>query len=394
MLDRPIPVEAPQEATAPPSPPPSSPPPSSPRRRWLWPVLWVVVLAAGGVGAVMWRQANPPPPPPARTTAVPALTVAAGPVVTRRLAGTVVGDGSIVAWQELVIGTEVGGLRIVEAPLDEGMPVRAGALLARLDDSVLAAQASQAQAAIGEAEAFLDFARQEEARSETLVRSQTGSRQVLEQRQSATRQAEARLVSARARLAEVETRMAQTRILAPTDGLVSRVSVRIGAVPGQGQELFRILRDNRLELEARVPELELADVRAGQRATVRHGAREIAAEVRLVAPVVAAETRLGLVRIALPSDSGLRPGMFARAEIHGTAREAVMVPASAIVFREGAPQAFVLPEGADRVAMRRLVTGARQDGMVEITEGLAPGERVITAGAGFLVNGDLVRVAP
>ncbi|WP_431302577.1 efflux RND transporter periplasmic adaptor subunit [Sediminicoccus sp. BL-A-41-H5] len=384
MLDRPIPIEAPQEATAPPSP----------RRRWLWPVLWVVVLAAGGVAAVMWRQANPPPPPPARSVAVPALTVAAGPVVTRRLAGTVVGDGSIVAWQELVIGTEVGGLRIVEAPLDEGMPVRAGELLARLDDSVLAAQASQAQAAIGEAEAFLDFARQEEARSETLVRSQTGSRQVLEQRQSATRQAEARLVSARARLAEVETRMAQTRILAPTDGLVSRVSVRIGAVPGQGQELFRILRDNRLELEARVPELELADVRAGQRATVRHGGREIAAEVRLVAPVVAAETRLGLVRIALPSDSGLRPGMFARAEIQGTSREALMVPASAIVFREGAPQAFVLPEGAERVTMRRLVTGARQDGLVEITEGLRPGERVVTAGAGFLVNGDLVRVAP
>ncbi|MBS7788359.1 efflux RND transporter periplasmic adaptor subunit [Roseococcus sp. SDR] len=389
MLDRPIPIEAPQEATAPPSPPPPA------RRRWLWPVLWVLGLAGAGVAAVMWRQANPPPPPAAATpAAVPALTISLGPVVTRRLAGTVVGDGSIVAWQELVIGTEVGGLRIVEAPLDEGMPVRAGELLARLDDSVLSAQAAQAQAAIGEAEAFLEFARQEEARSETLVRSQTGSRQVLEQRQSATRQAEARLVSARARLAEVQTRLAQTRILAPTDGLVSRVAVRIGAVPGQGQELFRILRDSRLELEARVPELELADVRAGQPATVRHGNREIAAEVRLVAPVVAAETRLGLVRIALPADSGLRPGMFARAEIHGAAREAVMVPASAIVFRDGAPQAFILPEGGTRVQMRRLVTGVRQDGMVEITEGLQPGERVVTAGAGFLVNGDLVRVAP
>jgi RND family efflux transporter MFP subunit len=385
MLDRPIPIEAPQEATAPPSP----------RRRWLWPILWVLALVASGATAILWRQANPPAPPPAATSAaVPALTVAVGPVVTRRLAGTVIGDGSVVAWQELVIGTEVGGLRIVEAPLDEGMMVRAGELLARLDDSVLAAQASQAQATIGEAEAFLEFARQEEARSETLVRSQTGSRQVLEQRQSATRQAEARLVSARARLAEVETRMAQTRILAPTDGLVSRVSVRIGAVPGQGQELFRILRDNRLELEARVPELELAEVRPGQSATVRHGSREIRAEVRLVAPVVASETRLGLVRVALPPDSGLRPGMFARAEIHGSSREAVMVPASAVVFREGAPQAFVLPEGADRVAMRRLVTGVRQDGLVEITEGLRPGERVVTAGAGFLVNGDLVRVAP
>ncbi len=384
MLDRPIPIEAPQEATA-------SPPP---RRRWVWPVLWVLVLAGAGTAAWMWRQANPPAPPPATNTAVPALTVAVGPVVTRRMASSVVGDGSIVAWQELVIGAEVGGLRIVEAPLDEGMPVRAGELLARLDDSVIAAQTAQAVAAVGEAEAFLDFARQEETRSETLVRSQTGSRQLLEQRQSAVRQAEARLVSVRARRDEAEARLAQTRILAPTDGVVSRVSVRIGAVTALGQEMFRVIRDNRLELEARVPELELADVRPGQAALVRHGAQQIAAEVRLVSPVVAAETRLGLVRIALPPDSGLRPGMFARAEIQGPAREVLMVPASAIVFREGAPQAFILPEGEERVAMRRLATGARQDGMVEVTEGLQPGERVVTAGAGFLVNGDLVRVAP
>lgn len=384
ILDRPIPIEAPHEATA------SAPP----RRRWLWPVLWLLTLAGAGYAAVTWRAAHPPVSPPAATAAVPALTVAVGPVVARRMGASVVGDGSVVAWQELVIGAEIGGLRIVEAPLDEGMAVRAGQLLARLDDSVVAAQAAQADAAVGEAEAFLDFARQEEARSETLVRSQTGSRQVLEQRQSATRQAEARLLSVRARRDEAAARLAQTRIVAPTDGTVSRVSVRIGAVTALGQEMFRVIRDSRLELEARVPELELADVRSGQAATVRHGNREISAEVRLVAPVVAAETRLGLVRIALPADSGLRPGMFARAEIRGAAREVVVAPASALVFRDGAPQAFVLSEGSERVEMRRLVAGARQDGMVEITEGLRPGERVVTAGAGFLVNGDLVRVMP
>ena len=382
MLDRPVATEAPQTPAAP------------ARRRWLGPVLLLLVLAGGGFAALQWRAAQPLPPPPAAAAPVPALTVTLGPVTTRRMGTVVVGDGSITPWQELVIGTEVGGLRIVEAPLDEGMTVRAGELLARLDDSVLAAQAAQAQAAIGEAEAFLDFARQEEARSEALVRTQTGSRQLLEQRQSATRQAEARLVSARARLAEVQSRLAQTRILAPSDGLVSRVSVRIGAVPAQGQELFRLIRDHRLELEARVPELELADLRAGQPALIRHGNREVRAELRLVAPIVTPETRLGTVRIALPPDSGLKPGMFARAEIEGPAREAVMVPASALVFRDGAPQAFVLPEGRDRVEMRRLIAGARQDGMVEITEGLRPGERVVTAGAGFLVNGDLVRLAP
>ncbi|MEI6158507.1 MAG: efflux RND transporter periplasmic adaptor subunit [Roseococcus sp.] len=383
MLDRPIPVEAPQEASA-----------AAPsRRRWLWPVLLLLAVAGAGYGAMKWRATHPPAPPVAAAP-VPALTVSAAPTTSHRMASSVIGDGSVVAWQELVIGAEVGGLRIVEAPLDEGMPVVAGQLLARLDDSVLNAQAAQAEAAINEAQAFLELARTEQLRSEDLVRTQSGSRQILEQRQSATRQAEARLISARARRDEVVTRVAQTRILAPTDGIVSRVSVRIGAVTALGQEMFRVIRDGRLELEARVPELELAGVRPGQSVTIRHGGRNIAAEVRLIAPVVAAETRLGLVRIALPADSGLLPGMFARAEIQGPSREVVVVPASAVVFRDGAPQAFVLPEGSERVVMRRLVAGARQEGMVEITEGLVAGERVVTAGAGFLVNGDLVRVAP
>jgi len=381
MLDRPVAAEAPQ-TPAPPA-----------RRRWLGPVLLVLALAGGGYGAMKWRAATPPPAPVVAAP-VPALTVSLGPVVSRRMGTTVVGDGSVIAWQELLIGAEVGGLRIVEAPLDEGMAVQAGQLLARLDDSVLAAQAAQAEAAINEAVAFLELARSEQARSEDLVRTQSASRQILDQRQSATRQAEARLISLRARRDEAVARLAQTRILAPSDGIVSRVSVRIGAVTALGQEMFRVIRDGRLELEARVPELELAGVAPGQRAVIRHGGREIIGEVRLIAPVVTAETRLGLVRIALPADSGLRPGMFARAEIQGPMREVVVAPASALVFREGAPQAFVLPAGSERVEMRRLVAGARQDGMVEITEGLRPGERVVTAGAGFLVNGDLVRVAP
>lgn len=381
MLDRPAVATAPRTEAMP------------TRRRWLTPLLVLLALAGAGYGAVEWRAASPPPPA-AVSAPAPALTVTVTATTTRRLASIVVGDGSVIAWQELVIGAEVGGLRIIEAPLDEGMAVQAGQLLARLDGSVLAAQAAQAEAAINEAMAFLELARSEQARAEELVRTQSGSRQLADQRQSATRQAEARLIVLRARRDEAAARLAQTQILAPSDGIVARVSVRLGAVTSPGQEMFRLIRDGRLELEARVPELELAGVQPGQRATIRHGGREIAGEVRLVAPVVTPETRLGLVRIALPADSALRPGMFARAEIAGPAREVVVVPASAVVFRDGAPQAFVLPEDSERVAMRRLVAGARFEGMVEIIEGLSTGDRVVTAGAGFLARGDLVRVAP
>ncbi len=367
--------------------------PAPPRRRWPF-VLGAALMLAGG--GYFWQQrANTPPvTPPVAAAPAPALTVTVAPATSRSIAAMVAGDGSVVAWQELLISTEIGGLRIIRAPIEEGDTVRAGQLLAALDDSVLAAQLAQADAAINESVAFIEFARTEQARAEELVRSNTGSRQVVEQRQSATRQAEARLLSARARRDEVAARLAQTQILAPTDGIVSRVAVRIGAVTAVGQEMFRIIRDGRLELEARVPELELAALRAGQPVVVSHGGREIAAELRIVAPVVAAETRLGIARVALPAGSGLRPGMFARAEITGAPREVIMVPASAVVFREGAPQAFVLPEGESRVAMRRLVAGARQEGMVEIRDGLRAGDRVVTAGAGFLADGDMVRISP
>jgi len=85
--------------------------------------------------------------------------------------------------------------------------------------------------------------------------------------------------------------------------------------------------------------------------------------------------------------------MFARAEIMGPARPAVLVPAGAVVFRDGAPAVFTLAPGTDRVRLRRLTLGTRADGMVEVLDGLSAGERVVTSGAGFLADGDLVRAA-
>jgi RND family efflux transporter MFP subunit len=225
-----------------------------------------------------------------------------------------------------------------------------------------------------------------------LSSSGSASRQVVDQRQSAARQAEARLASARAALAEAEARLAQATLRAPFAGTVLRRTVLPGAVPGVGTELLRLLREGRLELDARVPELDLAAIAPGQSVRVTHGGREIAASVRAIAPGVTAESRLGTVHVALPPDAGLRPGMFARAEIRGTPADAMTVPQEAVVFRDGAAAAFVVQDG--RARLRRLETGTRRDGMVEVRAGLAPGETVVRAGAGFLADGDRVRVVP
>jgi RND family efflux transporter MFP subunit len=302
----------------------------------------------------------------------------------------VAGDGSVVAWQELVLGAETSGLRVMELAVEEGDTVRAGQVLLRLDDAVPAAQLAQAEAAVAEAEAALAMARLDLGRATELSRTQNTPRQVLDQRQSATRQAEARLASARAARDEARARLAQTQLRAPTDGIVLKRTALPGAVLGVGQEMLRLLRDGRLELDARVPELDLATIAPGQPVRVLHGSREIAATVRAIAPGVTPESRLGTVHIALPADAGLLPGMFARAEIQGEAASRIAIPQESVVFRDGAPSAFILKGG--QVALRRLTTGARLNGMVEVLEGLAPGDQVVTAGAGFLADGDHVRV--
>lgn len=363
---------------------------ASRRRLGLW------LLAGGAALAVAIElgtlgQRHPAGPAVTLVEPPPALTVLTAPVTRRVLTRAVVGDGSVVAWQDLAISIEVAGLRTAEVAVEEGDAVRQGQLLVRLDDAVPAAQLAAAEAALAEAVAFRDIAASDLRRSTELARSESVARQTLDQRQSAARQAEARLLAARARRDEAAARLAQTRVVAPFDGTISRRSVLPGGVVQPGQELVRLIRDNRLELDAHVPELDLAAVRPGQPVEVRHGETVIAATVRALAPMVATDTRLGVVHIALPADSGLKPGMFASARISPPGRDALTVPQEAVVFRDGRPAVFVLPDGSDRVALRRITTGMRQAGQAEVTEGVAEGEVVVVTGAGFLAPGDRVR---
>lgn len=379
------------------APPPGTTGVGRAQRRFGWGRITVAALVlAGGLAAFLaFQPASRPMQVPAATAGIapPALTVALAPVLVQSLPRPIFGDGSVVAWQELVVGIETGGLRILEVPVEEGDRVRRGQLIARLDDALPAAQAAQAEAAMREAEAALAIAQSDLRRSTELARSESVAKQILEQRQSAALQAEARLLAARARRDEAAARLTQTRILAPTDGTVARRSILPGAVTIPGQEAIRLIRDSRLELDARVPELELARIRPGQPVRVRHGTREIMAEVRILAPVVGSDTRLGIVHVALPAESGLRPGMFAQAEILPAEEAGLIVPQEAVVLREGKPFAFVLPPGADRVVLRALATGTRRAGAVEVTGGLAEGERVVVTGAGFLSDGDHIRLA-
>jgi RND family efflux transporter MFP subunit len=370
--------------------------PAHPRRRGR---ILAAALAALAIGAgVVLREdiaallphRGPTPPAAAIVEPPPALTVAVADAALRPLARSILGDGSVVAWQELVIGAEAGGLRVAEVLVEEGDTVRRGQELVRFDESLLRATLGQAEAGVAEVESALRIARQELARAIELVRTASAPRQTVEQREATAAQAEARLASAVARREEVAVRLAQARVVAPTDGVVSKRTALPGNVTAVGQEMLRLIRDGRVELDARVPELDLAALAPGQPVRVTHGERVVMAELRAIAPTVSAETRLGIVHVALPPDAGLRPGMFARAEIQAGTAPALVVPQAAVLFRGGRPAVFVLT--GDRVALRPVTTGRRQDGVVEVTAGVAAGERVVVAGAGFLSDGDRVRV--
>ncbi|HEY8612448.1 MAG TPA: efflux RND transporter periplasmic adaptor subunit, partial [Roseomonas sp.] len=236
------------------------------------------------------------------------------------------------------------------------------------------------------------LARAELSRTSALARDAITSRQMVENRQAALLQAEARLAAARARRDEAAARLAQTHMVAPTDGIVARRSVALGSVPTPGQEVYRIIRDGRLELAAKVPELSLHSVAPGLPVSVRHGEHRIEGLVRAIAPLVDTATRLGLVYVTLPEGRGLRPGMFADAEIMTKALPVTAVPEQAVGIRGGVPVAFVLGDDG-HVFARQVAVGMRHEGFVEIRGGLQPGERVVTSGTGFLVDRSPVRIA-
>jgi RND family efflux transporter MFP subunit len=185
----------------------------------------------------------------------------------------------------------------------------------------------------------------------------------------------------------------RTRVVAPVDGVVSKRSAVVGAVVQTGTELFRIVRDGRIEVAAKVAEQHLADIHPGQSAEVTDAAgNRSPGTVRAIAPTVDEKTRLGIVHVALPPGTSLKPGMSARVAIGAEAQTVLTVPQAAIVWRDGETGVFMVAADGT-VAFQAITTGSRADGRVAVTGGIAEGDRIVTAGAGFLSDGSHVRVA-
>jgi RND family efflux transporter MFP subunit len=186
-------------------------------------------------------------------------------------------------------------------------------------------------------------------------------------------------------------------VVAPDAGVVSARNATLGAVASVGQELFRLIRQGRLEWRGELTAQQLARVTIGSEVELMlpNGGRATA-KVRQLAPSMSSASRLATVYADLPAGSSARAGMYAEGTLLLAKTEALVVPATSIVIRDGRNYVFVVPEesASTRVVAQQVQIGRRAGDAVEIREGLKPGARVVQQGAGFLNDGDVVRVVP
>lgn len=324
----------------------------------------------------------------------PALTVTLSSAQTTSWDSMQSANGTIAAWQESIIGTELNGVRLVELLVQVGDKVKRGQLLARFSEGILATEMAQQNAALAEAEATLADAQSNARRAMQLKESGAISVQQINQYATARNTASARVTAARASLQAAHLRLQQARIVAPDDGVISSRSASVGAVAQSGQELFRLIRQGKLEWRAEVTAEESSRISAGQAASIiTPDGGKIKGKVRMVAPTIDPQTRKALVYVDLIDNASkhLKPGMFAKGEFSLGESQAISLPASAIVMRDGYASVFVV-DGSNKVRQVRVVVGRMLQGRAEINSGLVANAKVVDSGAGFLTDGDTVRV--
>ena len=324
--------------------------------------------------------------------AKPALTVTTVTPTAMEWPIKLSATGNIEAWQEALVGSEVNGLRLTEVRGNVGEMVRRGQILAVFSDVTIKADVAIAKAAVAEVEAMLAEARANADRTRKTQAPGVMSAQQISGYLTAEQTASARLESARAQLVNQQTRLEQTQLLAPDDGLISSRTATVGAVVQAGQELFRLIRANRLEWRAEVTAADLPRLQEGQTVTLAAaGGITQKGTVRMVAPTVDRQTRMAIIYVDISSDTGFKAGMFARGDFALGQSTVLALPQNAIVQREGFNYVYRL-ENDNKVSQLKVEIGRRQGDQVEITAGLEPEAKLVATGTAFLADGDTVRV--
>lgn len=354
-------------------------------------VIAACVLATGG--ALVYSGASRAADEPKAGQPRPALTVSTAQPQRTAVPVRLAANGNVAAWQEASIGAESNGLRLTDVRVNVGDVVKAGQVLATFSAETVLADVAQVRASLLEAQANAAEAAANADRARALQATGALSQQQIQQFTTAEKTAQARVEAAQATLNAQQLRLKYTQVVAPDSGVISARTATVGAVVGAGTELFRMVRKGRLEWRAEVTSTELRRIAPGAKVSVTAASGATAeGTVRMVAPTVDPQTRNALVYVDLPANADFRAGMFARGEFALGNSDALTVPQEALVVRDGFSYVFVVgPE--QRVQQRKVQAGRRVADRVEVLTGLDANASVAVRGAGFLNDGDLVRVA-
>ena len=346
------------------------------RGRVVWIAAAIAAMAAAAVAAL--RPPSPEPthagePAPAMAVTMARPTRAVWPMI-------VPASGTIAAWQEASIGAQVGGYRLVAVLVNVGDQVGKGQVLARFDSALLEAENERLAATVEEATAnaqrMLRLQKSDAVSDRDVLRAVTEAK------------------TAAAMLAANRLQLSYTEVVASDDGVISARTATLGAVIPVGQELFRLIRQNRLEWRGELTAAQLAHVAIGQQVElILPGGGKASATMRQTAPSLDPQTRLGIVYADIAPGSPARAGMYADGRVIVGQSDALVVPAESVTIRDGRSYVLTVAEaGAAKVSRRLVAIGRRRAKQVEILDGVTLGDRLVTAGVGFLNEGDIVRV--
>jgi membrane fusion protein (multidrug efflux system) len=309
-----------------------------------------------------------------------AVPVETDTVRAGRIARRVTIPGTVNAIRTVAVNAQVSGA-LLAMEVEEGDRVDTGDLLARLDDREIRAQLRSAEAAFNVAEAAYE-------RSQQLRERQVITQPEYERDQTAYE-------AARAQLDQLQTRAGFTEVRAPIGGIVTTKAVESGDVVGNQGRILEIAEVDTMVVRVAISELDVVQIREGDMVDVALDAlpgQPLRARVRRIFPAADPATRLVPVEVALERADGrlTRPGFLARVSFDLDPKEdAILVSAAALVSRGGGQGVYLVAESS--VVLRSVTPGLTAAGDVEILEGLAVGDRVVTAGANLLRDGAAIR---
>lgn len=309
---------------------------------------------------------------------------------------TLVLNGSIYPWQEALVSAEIAGLRIQQVLVEVGAQVSKGQSLVLLADETVKADLQKQLATVEKDKAALAEAKSNADRAYEIKDSGALSAQKINEYVIALQTAKANLALSEAELENQRIRMRQTKVVAPDDGIISERSANLGNVVSAGTELFKLIRQNRIEWRGEVNADQQAALHTGQTVSLNlAGGKTVAGKVRLISPVVDNNTRNALVYVDIPKNSA-KPGMYVQGKIDIGQQQGLAIPLSAVTYRDGFGYVFVLgnpnADGMSKITQRKVKTGRTLGEQIEVLSGVDAAAKLVLSGGAFLNDGDTVKI--